>query len=101
MMQDKKLREHLLETLSFYEKMSMERIILEFDSELLSESPNWTMDVLRFELDELVIIGLVRTIKENQEVYFLRQMPKKGLQSLIKYLWRRTKANLVAMLSRR
>jgi hypothetical protein len=94
MMQEKILRTYLLETLSFYEKMSLERIILEFDSHVLEGQPNWTMDILRLELDKLVIDGLVTASKQNSEVYYLRQLAPRGLMAQLKYWWRRTRASI-------
>lgn len=94
MMPVNSLRNYLLETLSFYEKMSLERIILEFDSAILEQQKGWTMDVLRHELEKLVIEGFVVVSTENKEKYYTRRLPPKGAMATIKQWLRWTKARI-------
>lgn len=74
----KKLREYLLEVLSFYEAMSLERILLELDPEGMKDNPDWEMSDLKGELKKLMISGhIIEEISPLKEKQYRRSFPPK------------------------
>jgi hypothetical protein len=50
----KTLRDYLLETISFYEELPFDKIVLELDSEGMKANPTWTYESLKQELSFLL-----------------------------------------------
>lgn len=67
----------LLETLSFYEAMSFENIILDFDSEKLKSLGDFSRDELEEILSELVKEKKLKLTKINGELRWQKVFKKK------------------------
>ncbi|EQC49062.1 hypothetical protein M899_2752 [Bacteriovorax sp. BSW11_IV] len=75
---DKNLKkDFLLETLSFYEAMSFENIILDFDSEKLKSIGDFSRDELEEILSELVKEKKLKLTKINGEPRWQKVFKKK------------------------
>jgi hypothetical protein len=70
------LDELILETLSFLEPMSTERLILDFDSDRLQQFPDFNKETLEKKLKSLIKQKKVKVIK-GQEPTYLKLMPKR------------------------
>lgn len=71
------LREKLLETLSFLEPMSLEKIYLDFDEGFLHENYKLTSEDLENELTLLVKQKKVKLIIESEASYWIKVFPRK------------------------
>ena len=81
------LREKLLETLSFLEPMSLEKIYLDFDEDFLFENHKLTSEDLENELSLLVKQRKVKLIKEAKASYWIKVFPTKPLLTrMLEYL---------------
>lgn len=70
------LDELILETLSFLEPMSVERLILDFDSDRLQQFPDFDKETLENKLKALVKKKRVKVIKGAENSY-IKLMPKR------------------------
>lgn len=84
---NKDLQQVLLETLSFYEPMSLEFILLDLNDHFLKENPNLTTEDLLATLHDLNRQKKIKKIKKQGQLHWLRVFPKKSL-------WHRIKAKL-------
>ena len=75
----------ILETLSFFEPMTKEKLLLDFDMDKLINAKDFTVSDLENGLDKLVKARFVSKSKKNNEVYYQRIYPKK---SVIDKIWR-------------
>ena len=75
------LREKLLETLSFLEPMSLEKIYLDFDNDFLMNNKSLTSEDLENELNDLVKCKKVRLIKVDKASTWIKIFPKKSFLS--------------------
>ncbi|WP_127715868.1 hypothetical protein [Halobacteriovorax sp. HLS] len=82
-----KLREKLLETLSFLEPMSLEKIYLDLDNDFLMKNKSLTSEDLENELKALVSSKKVKLIKEDNASLWIKIFPRKPLITrLLEYL---------------
>ncbi len=82
------LHDKILETLSFYEPMTWERLIIEFDESFLKANPDFTKEGLEKDLAFLTKKKHIKMVKNDKgEKTYLRQMPPKPWwKRLISYL---------------
>ncbi len=73
------LKDKLLETLSFLEPMTLEKIYLDFDEDFLLKNHTLTSEDLENELTLLVKSKRVKLIKENKTSSWIKIFPKKPL----------------------
>lgn len=78
-MEEKSLEDLLLATLSFYEDMSFEKLILDFDSEVIKNSPQLTREEVENALKRLVQKKLVKEIEDASGKSWIKLFPKKSL----------------------
>lgn len=88
------LCELLRETLSFYEPMAIEQILMELDEHGLSAE--WTMDDLKSCLEHMYLAGELSLNKERPDPRYLRTIPARGVRGKLNQWWRWTKAKLIA-----
>lgn len=71
------LHDKILETLSFYEAMTWERLIIDFDEDFLKDHPEFTKEKLESDLKLLAKKKLVKVSKNAKgEKEYLRLMPR-------------------------
>jgi hypothetical protein len=81
------LREKLLETLSFLEPMSLEKIYLDFDEDFLLKNHELTSEDLENELSLLVKQKKVKVITKSKAKYWIKAFPKKSFFTrMLEYL---------------
>jgi hypothetical protein len=73
------LRDKLLETLSFLEPMTIEKIYLDFDEEFLLKNHTLTSEDLENELSLLVKQRKIKQIKDGKTSSWIKVFPKKPL----------------------
>lgn len=83
------LREHLLETLSFFDFYSVERIILDMKEEVLLNYPEFTKDNLVELLQELEREKLVERKRVEKEEFWKKIYPQKSWLKRILNLFKR------------
>lgn len=71
------LEDLVLSTLSFYEPMTFSNIILDFDSEALSEFPQFDKEELQQILVQLQKKKLIKKIKIESETGWIRVLPRR------------------------
>lgn len=82
---DKELTELVLVNLSFFEEMTLEAIILDFDNELLLARPDFNREELLIVLDKLRRRKLVMTSKDKEgNKTYKRCRPPKSIIRRIK-----------------
>ncbi|WP_417334915.1 hypothetical protein [Halobacteriovorax marinus] len=82
-----KLEEKILETLSFFNPMTLEQIYLDFDEDFLLENSNYTYEDLISALTRLEKCGKLKSSGKEKSKTWIRVYPKKGLLSrLLGYL---------------
>ncbi len=62
------LKDHLLETLSFFECMSLEKIILDLDEKIVKEFPEFTKDKLEALLRELEQDRIIKSYRLEKDL---------------------------------
>jgi hypothetical protein len=73
------LHQKILETLSFFEPMTWERLIIEFDEGFLKSHPDFTKEELEEDLKKLAKKKHIKIgTNEKGEKTYLRQMPPKS-----------------------
>jgi DNA-binding HxlR family transcriptional regulator len=72
------LEEQVLVTLSFYEAMTFSQIILDFDSTILSDYPDFDKEMLSKILKELESKKLIKKVKIDKEMGWIRVLPKRS-----------------------
>lgn len=75
--ESEEIREKVLETLSFYNDYSWERLIVEFDEEFLREHPEFAKEDLESHLKTLKKLGLVVTSRSDKGEILYRRILKK------------------------
>ena len=79
--------DEVLKTLSFFDPMNKERIILEMDNDYLSINPEFNKEDLDKVLNHLRKKKLIKFIKSKKgEELFIKLMPKRSLWSKFKSL---------------
>lgn len=73
------LKEELLKTLSFYEPMSLEYILLDLDKSFLDTFDELTTQDLLSALEKLKMDSLIKEITNGEEKVWIRMTPKKKL----------------------
>ena len=76
------LEKQLLQTLSFFDPMNLEKIILDFDTQVALENPDLNQDVLLKHLAILVNKRLVTVSIQDGEQFWIKRMKKRTI-------WRR------------
>lgn len=84
------LHNKILETLSFYEPMTWERLIFDFDEDFLKAHPEFTKEKLEEDLAFLAKKKLIKIAKNDKgEKEYLRLMPRqkwwKRLQRMLPF----------------
>jgi predicted HAD superfamily phosphohydrolase YqeG len=69
----------LLKTLSHFESMSMEFILIDFDEKFLKNNPSFTTDDLQECLSQLQKKKLIKRVVENKQEMWIKTFPKKSL----------------------
>lgn len=69
----------VLETLSFFEPMSLEKIIIDTNSEDAKSNKDFTHEALLNVLNELVKNKKVKTYKINGDLHWQRIFPQKNI----------------------
>lgn len=88
------LKEKLLETLSFLEPMTLEKIYLDFDEEFLLENHKLTSEDLENELEQLVKTKKVKLTKNGKTSSWIKVFPKKTFFSrMLEHLRKMYKTN--------
>ena len=72
------LEAELLKTLSFYEPMSMEYILIDLSKEFTLENPHLTTEDLEQSLRRLRKQGKVKRIKQGKDVFWQKTFPKRS-----------------------
>jgi len=75
------LDQYILETLSFYDFMTKEQLILDLDPVKLLEFSNFTLDDLEKKLVALAKKGKIEINRDEADVRYRRLFPKKSLVS--------------------
>lgn len=68
----------VLGTLSFYEAMTFAQVILDLDAEVLKTYPQFTKEDLELILKNLVNKKLIKPVKIDREVGWVRIHPRKS-----------------------
>ena len=68
----------LLETLSFFEPMSKEMIILDFNEDRLKQLDDFDLNQLEERLEKLIKQKQLKRLKKDKEVLYQKIMPKKS-----------------------
>ena len=71
------IENHILETLSFFDPMTAEQIILDFDEKILLEFPEFTKNELFIELARLENLKIIKVIKQNGEDHWIKCYKKR------------------------
>ena len=71
------IESHILETLSFFDPMSLEQIILDFDESVVIQHPNFTKVELSQLLAELKKRRVVKVIKQEGETLWVKCYKKR------------------------
>jgi hypothetical protein len=79
------LREHLLETLSFFEAYSVERIILDMNEEVLIQYPQFTKESLVDLLVQLEDEGIVKKECREREEFWKKKYPARTFWQRVKF----------------
>ncbi len=85
----KSLEEVLLSTLSFFDPMSKEQILLQMDESSIDVQERLTVKDLEDELIRLVKLKKLKKSKKNKDVVWIRRFPKKPLLRRFLDLWTR------------
>ncbi len=83
--QDKKIKDFVLETLSFYEPMTLEKMILDFHEEKLKELNHFNKEGLDLLLKSLVKEKLLREVKVDGQKMWIKIFKRK--RSWLGRLW--------------
>ncbi|WP_372654876.1 hypothetical protein [Halobacteriovorax sp.] len=75
------LEKKLLETLSFFNPMTLEQIYLDFDEDYLLENPSYTYDDLIECLSSLEKQRKIKSSGKDKSKTWIREYPKKTLLS--------------------
>jgi UDP-glucose 6-dehydrogenase len=67
----------ILETLSFFEPMTKEMVILDIDKDRVQALSDFSIEELEKRLENLVKQKLVKREKKSGDVFFLKQMKKR------------------------
>jgi hypothetical protein len=82
------LEELILETLSFYEPMTKEKLLLDFDIKKLKSKTAANMEDLELALKGLIKKGYLKTTGKEKEQTWIRVMPKKSfLKRILKVFY--------------
>jgi len=76
----------VLQTLSFYDSMTLANIILSFESEILKKHPHFSQADLEDILIRLRRLGLVNYSKNKGQRYWLRRHPPRTWYE--RFLWK-------------
>lgn len=71
------IENHILETLSFFDPMSIEQIILDFDEKILMKNPDFTKKELFVVLDDMRKRKILKVTKQKGEKYWLKCYKKR------------------------
>ena len=71
------LKNEVLRTLSFLDKMSLEMIFLDIDKDFSENHPDLTTEHLLKQLQELEKEKKIKSFHENEQTYWLKIYPKK------------------------
>jgi predicted HAD superfamily phosphohydrolase YqeG len=69
----------LLKTLSHFESMSIEFILIDFDATFLKVNPEFTTDDLKESLQALQKKKLIKRVIEDKQEKWIKVFPKKNL----------------------
>ena len=73
-----KLEELVLVTLSFFEPMTFSQIILDFDSDLLKDFPDFDKEQLQEIINSLERKKLIKKLTIDKEMGWIRVLPKRS-----------------------
>lgn len=73
------IQEKVLQTLSFFEAMNLERLILDLDTDLwfFEEKREYSEEDLNKDLTSLSDLGLIKNQRRGEEVFWIRTLPAK------------------------
>lgn len=72
------LEELVLVTLSFFEPMTFSKIILDFDSELIRDFPDFDKEQLQSIINKLESKKLIKRVTIDKEIGWIRVRPKRS-----------------------
>lgn len=75
------LEKMVLEALSFYEGMTIEKVLMNFDKDKIESLQELEIDNLKELLDKLVSEKRLKKYKKDGRFFYLRKVPKRGLIS--------------------
>jgi predicted transcriptional regulator len=74
--------ELILGALSFFEPMSIEKLIIDFSFQELKKRPQLNLDSLESLLGKLVKRGIIKTIEKDGEKYYIKNFPRRKPKAL-------------------
>lgn len=84
--ENKKSEDLVLETLSFFEPMTEEKIILDFDGEKLKLLASFTKEDLKLVLEKLEKEKKVKVNRQTKEWTYIKLRPVRGLKKILRFL---------------